>query len=313
MKYLVTGAAGFIGSHICDRLVEEGHQVVALDNLSTGNRQNLAHLLDEIEFVEGDVCDEERCKALCQGVDHVIHQAALGSVPRSVDDPLRTHENNATGTLNLLVAARDAEVSSFVFAASSSVYGDTEVLPKHEEMTPRPQSPYATSKLTCELYARNFAALYGLPTVCLRYFNIFGPRQDPSGAYAAVVPCFVDALLDGQQATIFGDGEQSRDFTYVSNAVDANLRATERASDIAGAVINIGCGDRTTINDLYRFIAQACDVDRPARHVEPRAGDVRHSLASLERARELLGYRPVVSVEEGLQRTVAWFAEQRGQ
>ncbi len=311
MRYLVTGCAGFIGSHIVERLLEEGEEVVGLDNFSTGYRHNIEPFIGDFEFVEGDIRDAELCKKVCRGVDHVIHQAALGSVPRSVEDPQTTHEVNATGTLNMLVGARDAEVSSFVFAASSSVYGDTPTLPKVETMPKRPMSPYAVSKATCEDYLSVFAQLYGMNTVGTRYFNIFGPRQDPSGAYAAVIPKFIGILQSGDVPTIHGDGGQTRDFTYVANAVDANLRATRNAEKARGVTMNVACGDRISVNELYQKIASAMGVDREANHSDPRPGDVRDSLADISLAKELIGYEPKVEVDDGLQRTVAWFEEQR--
>ncbi len=307
MKYLITGAAGFIGSNIVEELVERGEEVVALDNLSTGHMHNVEPFLEDIEFIEGDIRDLETCHRACEGVDYVIHQAALGSVPRSVDDPIRTHENNATGTLNMLVAARDAEAKSFVFAASSSVYGDTDVLPKVETMPLRPMSPYATSKATCERYLKNFSDIYGLNTVGVRYFNIFGPRQDPNGPYAAVIPKFMQLLVDGETPVIHWDGEQTRDFTYIENAVQANLKAAEHAERAAGEIVNIGFGEQTSINELYRIIAEQLGVDTEPEYAPKRAGDVRDSLADISKARRLIGYEPEVDIEEGLRRTVAWF------
>jgi UDP-N-acetylglucosamine/UDP-N-acetylgalactosamine 4-epimerase len=312
MKYLVTGVAGFIGSHILDALLEQGHEVVGLDNFFTGHRRNIAHHEGEFEMIEGDIRDLETCKRAASGVDHVIHQAALGSVPRSVAEPLLSHEINTTGTLNMLVAARDANVSSFVFAASSSYFGDTEELPKHDNMPPRPLSPYAVTKVTCEQYLSVFAGVYGLNTVGLRYFNIFGPRQDPNGPYAAVIPKFVDAILDGQPPTIHGDGEQTRDFTYVANAVWANIEATKRAEACRGRVFNMACGDRISLNQLYDIIAEKLGSPLRPIHGPPRVGDIRDSLADISVARELLGYTPLVEVHEGLSRTVEWFVANRG-
>jgi len=309
MRYLVTGAAGFIGSHLVERLVSDGHDVVGLDNLSTGHRHNVAAWLDDFTFVEGDIRDLDTCHRVCEGVDHVLHQAALGSVPRSVADPIATHASNATGTLNMLVAARDAGARSFVFAASSSAYGDTPTLPKREDMPPRPMSPYAVTKTTCEMYLSVFADLYDLNTVGLRYFNIFGPRQDPDGPYAAVIPKFANILLDGGTPTINGDGEQTRDFTHVDNAVQANLKAAEHAADARGEIVNIACGDRISINALYREIADALGIDRDAEHGPPRAGDVRDSLADVSKAARFIDYHPEVDVATGLGRTVAWFRD----
>jgi nucleoside-diphosphate-sugar epimerase len=309
MRYLVTGCAGFIGSHIVERLLERGDEVVGLDNFATGHRHNIEAL--DFEFVEGDIRDLDTCRRACEGADHVIHQAALGSVPRSIEDPIATHESNATGTLNMLVAARDAEAQSFVFAASSSAYGDTPTLPKVESMPKRPMSPYAVTKSTCEDYLKVFHDIYGLHTVGLRYFNIFGPRQDPNGPYAAVIPKFIRILQAGDTPTIHGDGGQTRDFTYVDNAVDANLLGTENAANAEGRTVNIACGARISINELYERIAEYLGVDRPAEHGPPRAGDVRDSLADISLAKELIGYEPKVDHEEGLRRTVEWFEENR--
>ena len=308
MRYLVTGGAGFIGSHLAARLVEDGEEVVILDDFSTGRRENLVAIPGEYRLLEGSITDPATCRAAVEGADVVLHQAALGSVPRSVADPATTHEVNATGTLNLLIAARDAGVDRFVLAASSSAYGDTEELPKHEGMVPRPRSPYAVSKVAGEGYCQAFAASYGMHTIGLRYFNVFGPRQDPGSQYAAVIPLFATAALEGGAPTIHGDGEQSRDFTYISNVVAANLLAatTDRA-DTAGRIYNVGAGDRTTINALWGAIAELAGTATAARHDPPRPGDVRHSLASLDRAREELGYSPAVSVREGLRRTVDWY------
>jgi len=308
MRYLVTGAAGFIGSHIVEELVERGEEVVALDNLSTGYMRNVEEFLDDIEFVEGDIRNLETCHEVCDGVEHVIHQAAIGSVPRSVEDPIRSHASNATGTLNMLVAARDAEADSFVFAASSSVYGNADELPKVETMPLRPMSPYATSKACCERYLKNFADIYGLNTVGVRYFNIFGPRQDPEGPYAAVIPKFVNLLVEGEAPTIHWDGEQTRDFTYAANAVQANLKACENAERAAGEVMNIGCGERISINTLYEIIADELGTDIEPEYGEKREGDVRDSLADISKAQTLIGYEPKVDVREGLARTVEWFS-----
>lgn len=311
MKYLVTGCAGFIGSHIVERLVREGHEVRGLDNFATGHRRNIEPFLQDFEFIEGDIRDLEACRKACRGMDHVIHQAALGSVPRSVEDPATSHDVNATGTLNMLIGARDAEAQSFVFAASSSVYGDTPTLPKVETMPKRPMSPYAVTKATCEDYLTVFANLYGLNTVGVRYFNIFGPRQDPNGPYAAVIPKFIKILQKGDVPTIHGDGEQTRDFTYVDNAVDANIRATQNASKAAGVTMNIACGERISVNTLYFTIAEHLGIHKKPEYGPPRAGDVRDSLADISLAKELIGYDPMIDVNEGLKMTVQWFGEHR--
>jgi nucleoside-diphosphate-sugar epimerase len=312
MKYLVTGVAGFIGSHILDALLAQGHEVVGLDSLLTGHRKNFAHNEGKFEFIEGDIRDLDTCHRAVKGVDHVIHQAALGSVPRSVAEPLLSHEINTTGTLNMLIASRDAGVRSFVFAASSSYFGDTEELPKHDQMPPRPLSPYAVTKVTCEQYLSVFAGTYGLNTVGLRYFNIFGPRQDPNGPYAAVIPKFIDSILSGQPPTIYGDGEQTRDFTYIANVVWANIEACKRAEACRGRVFNMACGDRITLNQLYDIIAGHLGSDMRPIYGPPRVGDIRDSLADISVARELLGYTPLVQVHDGLKQTVEWFLANRG-
>jgi nucleoside-diphosphate-sugar epimerase len=313
-RYLVTGGAGFIGSNIVEALLRRGERVVVFDDFSTGRRDNLAAAVrgrpagaPEPEVVDGDIRDAAAVTRAMRGVTHVLHQAALPSVQRSVEDPLSSHEVNATGTLRLLLAARDAGVRRFVYASSSSVYGDTPTLPKIETMTPSPQSPYAVSKLAGEHYCRNFHALYGLETVALRYFNIFGPRQDPSSQYAAVIPNFVRAAAGGAAPTVYGDGLQSRDFTYIDNAVQANLLACEAPAAAAGGAYNVGCGESATLLDLLRLLGGIAGAPVRPVHAPPRAGDVRHSLASIEAARAALGYAPDVGLEEGLRRTVAWF------
>ena len=309
--YLVTGGAGFIGSHIAERLVERGDSVVVLDNLSTGKVENLAGCRDRITFIEGDLRDLDIVKSACRGVDYVLHQGALASVPRSIADPIASNEVNLNGTLNVLAAAREARVRRVVYAASSSVYGDTPTLPKQEDMPADPLSPYAVSKYAGELYCQAFVRLYGIETVVLRYFNVFGPRQDPTSQYAAVIPLFISALQRGEAPRVFGDGEQSRDFTYVANVVEANLLACQ-APDASGRVINIACGERITINDLIRALQQLLKVDTDPVYDQPRPGDVKHSVADITRARELLGYETVVAFEEGLRRTAEWFAKDAG-
>ena len=307
-RAVVTGGAGFIGSHLVDRLLSEGIDVVVLDDLSTGLESNLEHVRDDIELVVGDIRDDQLCHGVTKGARWVFHQAALGSVPRSVEDPRTTHEVNATGTLNMLMAARDAAVDRFVFAASSAAYGDTPVLPKVETMRPNPMSPYAASKLTCEAYCASFAKVYQLPTVSLRYFNIFGPRQRPDGPYAAVIPLFVDRTKRNVPARIFGDGEQTRDFTFVSNAVEANFLATQAPEGAFGKVLNVATGERISVNTLYRTIAGLTGCALDPEYVPPRAGDVRDSLADISLAKELLGYTPKVDLDAGLAETVAAFA-----
>ena len=309
-RYLVTGGAGFIGSHLVRRLVDAGNEVVVLDDFSTGKRENLDEVKEAIELVEGDIRDLDTCRRAAAGVDYVLHQAALPSVPRSVKDPASSHAVNATGTLNVLIAARDAGVRRVVYAASSSAYGNTAELPKHEGMRPNPLSPYAAAKLAGELYCAAFAASYGLETVALRYFNIYGPRQDPGSAYAAVIPKFTMAALNGEAPVIFGDGEQTRDFTHVDNAVHANLRGcVAPAEQASGRVFNVGCGSRISVNELWRRIRDATGASVEARHDPPRPGDVRDSLASIDATREALDYEIAVPLDEGIRRTVEWYAQ----
>jgi nucleoside-diphosphate-sugar epimerase len=306
--YLVTGGAGFIGSHIVEELIRRGERVRVLDNFSTGRRENLAPVLEHVDVIEGDLCDLATVRRAVEGVDCVLHQAALASVQRSVDDPLAAHTANATGTLHLLMAARDAGVKRVVYASSSSVYGDSPVLPKQEDHLPRPKSPYAVSKLAGEYYCQTFAGLYELETVSLRYFNVFGPRQDPTSQYAAVIPLFITAMLRGAAPTVYGDGGQSRDFTYVSNVVRANLLAAT-APGVAGRVFNVACGQRCTLLDLIAALDEALGTHVAPVHAAPRPGDVRHSLADVTAAQEALGYRTEVDLHEGLRRTVAWYRQ----
>lgn len=308
MRFLVTGGAGFIGSNVVERLVELGHAVAVLDDFSTGRAENLEGWVNRIELIEASITDPVACGAAVEGCDHVLHLAALPSVPRSLANPQATHDVCVTGTLNMLVAARDAGVKRFVYAASSSAYGDTAELPKHEEMLPRPRSPYAAAKLAGELYCKTFYHAWGLETVCLRYFNVFGPRQDRNSDYAAVIPAFVSAALQGKRPTIYGDGEQTRDFTFVANAVNANVLATEAPVEAAGQVFNIGCGERISVNELWRRIRGIVGSSTEPRHMPARAGDVRDSLASLERARRILGYEPMVGLDDGLRATVEFYA-----
>jgi len=306
--YLVTGGAGFIGSHLVERLIALGHRVRVLDDLSEGRRENLATVWDQIEFLEGDVRDPVIVRRAVDGVEYVLHQAALRSVPRSVEDPVTTTAVNVLGTVILLQAAREAGVRRVVFASSSSVYGETSELPLRESQRPRPVSPYAVSKLAGEQYCAVFTKLYGVETVSLRYFNVFGPRQDPRSEYAAVIPRFILAALRGEPLEIHGDGLQSRDFTYVENVVEANLRAATRPG-IAGEVFNVGCGHRYSVLDVKTHLERILGQSLPARHAPPRKGDVRHTQADMSKAEVMLGYRPLVSFEEGLRRTVEFFAE----
>ncbi|HET9495711.1 MAG TPA: SDR family oxidoreductase [Chloroflexia bacterium] len=304
--YLVSGAAGFIGSNIVEELMARGETVRALDDFSTGRRANLAPFLDRIQLLEGSIIDEALVARAVQGVDYVLHQAALPSVPRSVTDPLASHEANATGTLKLLIAARDAGVKRVVYASSSSVYGDSPELPKHESMPTRPRSPYAVNKLAGEEYCKVFAAVYGLPTVALRYFNVFGPRQDPTSQYAAVIPAFITAALEGRRPVVHGDGTQTRDFTFVQNVVAANLLACE-TNDAVGEAVNIACGERVSLLDLLSEVGRITGREIEPQFDPPRPGDVKHSLADISKAERLLGYRPAVSFAEGLERTVEYF------
>ncbi len=306
---LVTGGAGFIGSHLTERLLELGHDVRVLDNFTTGRRENIAHLAGRAEVLEGDIRDEEMSRRAVEGVDTVFHLAALASVPRSVDDPVTSNDVNVNGSLNMLVASRDSGVRRLVYSSSSSVYGDTPELPKREDMPARPMSPYAVGKLAGEYYTRTFCQLYGLETVCLRYFNVFGPRQDPSSQYAAVVPIFTSKLLVGQAPIIYGDGEQSRDFTYVSSVVDANVLASEQTG-VEGGVFNIARGDTITVNELYGRLQGLIGTSVDATYENARPGDVKHSFADISRARDRLGFSPGVGLDEGLELTVEWFRAQ---
>jgi len=303
MRVLVTGGGGFIGSHLVGRLAALGHRVRILDNFATGRRSNVVALDADVDLIEGDIQSYERVHNAIAGCDLVFHQAALPSVPRSVADPLTSNATNVIGTLNVLLAARDAGVRRVVFGSSSSVYGTSHELPKREDMAPMPVSPYAVAKLASEGYCRSFGEVYGLETVALRYFNVFGPRQDPRSQYAAVVPNFITSLLTGERPTIFGDGEQSRDFTYVENVVQANLLAME--ADVApGRVYNVACGERVSLNQLFSVLRELADSGVEPVYAAPRAGDVRHSLADLTASRRDLGYEPTVDLREGLRRSV---------
>jgi nucleoside-diphosphate-sugar epimerase len=306
--YLVTGGGGFIGSHIAATLVARGQRVRVLDNFITGRRENLAPLMDGIELIEGDVADEQTARRAVEGVEAVFHQAALPSVPRSIADPLAAHRSNTFGTLQILLAARDAGVRRVVFASSSAIYGDSPTMPKRENMPPAPKSPYAATKLAGEAYCQSFTDAYGLETVSLRYFNVFGPRQDPLSEYAAVIPKFITALLAGRSPTIYGDGEQSRDFTYISNVVEANLLAAE-APAASGRVFNIACGKRISLLELVAVLNDICGTNLTPEHTAPRPGDVRHSLADISPAQAVLGYEVTTSLEEGLRQTVEWYRE----
>jgi nucleoside-diphosphate-sugar epimerase len=309
MRYLVTGGAGFIGSNTVDELVRRGHSVVVLDDLSAGKEENLAEVRSKITFVKGSVTDIEAVQKAIHQADHVIHLAARTSVPRSVKDPLETNRINVEGTLNVLVAARDNRVKRFVFAASSSAYGETPTLPKTESMEPKPISPYGVTKYIGELYASVFGYCYGLETVCLRYFNIFGPRQDPDSPYSGVLSRFATAFLSEEQPVVYGDGEQTRDFTFVENAVQANLLACE-ASGVAGQVFNIGTGARISLNQTLELLRRISGRTLQAQYDPPREGDIRDSQADISRAKKLLGYEPTVTFEQGLGRTYTWYQQQ---
>jgi nucleoside-diphosphate-sugar epimerase len=308
MRYLVTGGAGFIGSNTVDELVRRGHSVVVLDDLSAGKEENLTEIRNKITFVKGSINDLETLQKVMHQADYVIHLAARTSVPRSVKDPIETNRINVDGTLNVLVAARDNKVKRVVYAASSSAYGETPVLPKVETMQPKPISPYGVSKYVGELYAQTFGRCYGLENVCVRYFNIFGPRQDPDSPYSGVLSRFATAFLDGTQPTIFGDGNQTRDFTYVDNAVQANLQACEAAGAV-GSVFNVGTGHAISLNQVLELFSKLSGKKLQTVYDPPREGDIRDSLADISRAKEVLGYEPTVLFEEGLRRTYEWYRD----
>ncbi|HMK22667.1 MAG TPA: SDR family oxidoreductase [Terriglobales bacterium] len=309
--HLVTGIAGFIGSSIARALLGQGEQVRGIDNFSTGKRENLTEIAERIDFREADLLNLDAMHSACQGVDCVYHQAAIPSVPKSVADPLGSNRANVDGTVNLLVAARDAKVRRVMYAASSSAYGDTPTLPKHEEMMPNPISPYAVAKLASEHYMVSFYRCYGLETVSLRYFNIFGPRQDPTSPYSGVLAKFITQMLRGEQPTIFGDGGQSRDFTYIDNAVSANLLAARAPStNVTGQVFNVATGTRVDLNETFRLLKELTGYKGEVKHGPERGGDIKHSLADISRAKKGLAYDPKVNFEEGLKRTVEWY---RGQ
>jgi UDP-glucose 4-epimerase len=307
-KYLITGIAGFIGSSLARALLAQGDEVRGLDNLSTGHRENIQEVAGEIDFRHADLLDLGAVHDACNGVDYILHHAAIPSVPKSVLDPLGSNAANLDGTVNVLIAARDAKVKRVIFAASSSAYGDTPTLPKREDMIPSPISPYAVAKLASEYYLTSFYCCYGLETVSLRYFNIFGPRQDPSSPYSGVLAKFITQMLAGEQPTILGDGKQSRDFTYIDNAVHANLLACQvPASQVAGKVFNIATGRRVDLNETFAILKQLIGYNGEVAYGPERAGDVKHSLADMASAGRYLGYKPVTDFEEGLRRTIAWY------
>jgi UDP-glucose 4-epimerase len=311
-RYLVTGIAGFIGSTLARALVEQGQEVRGIDNLSNGTLDNIAGIRRSISFEQMDLQDVAGMKSACEGVDFVLHQAALASVPRSVKDPITSHESNVNGTLNLLIAARDAKVKRVVYAASSSAYGDQPTQPKQEDMSPLPLSPYAVQKLTCEYYIQSFYRAYGLEGICLRYFNIFGPRQAADSPYSGVIAQFTYKMMAGETPTIFGDGLTSRDFNYVDNAVSANLLACQAPSAVAtGRVFNIGTGKSQTLNEVYAAIAGQIGFSAKPNYGPPREGDIKHSLANIDRAVNELGYQPKVQFHDGLRKTVDWYLAER--
>jgi UDP-glucose 4-epimerase len=306
--YLITGIGGFIGSSLARELLRRGEQVRGVDNFSTGERTNLAQILGQIDFREADILDLDAMHTACAGADYVLHQAAIPSVPKSVLDPIGSNRANVDGTVNVLVAARDPKVKRVVYAASSSAYGDTPTLPKHERMTPDPISPYAVAKLASERYMISFYRCYGLETVALRYFNIFGPRQDPSSPYSGVLAKFITQMLSGQQPTIFGDGEQSRDFTYIDNAVEANLLACKAPTEqAAGKVFNVATGQRITLNQTFQLLRDLTSYSGSPIYTAERGGDIKHSLADISSAEQCLGYKPKVDFETGLRQTVEWY------
>src|SRR6266576_1470547 len=310
--YLITGVAGFIGSAQARAVLAPGDQVRGIDNLSTGKRENLAEILSRIDFQEADILDLDAMHEACRGVDYVLHEAAIPSVPKSVLDPLGSNRANLDGTVNVLMAARDAKVKRVVYAASSSAYGDTPTLPKREDMAPNPISPYAVAKLASEHYMISFYRCYGLETVCLRYFNIFGPRQDPTSPYSGVLAKFITQMLAGEQPTILGDGKQSRDFTYIDNTVEANLLAAQApASLAAGQVFNVATGTRVDLNQTFELLKKIIGFKGDVKYGPERAGDVKHSLADLSHTEKSLGYKPKVDFEEGLRRTVEWYRGQQ--
>jgi nucleoside-diphosphate-sugar epimerase len=306
VRVLVTGGGGFIGSHTVDRLLRDGHDVRVLDNFATGRRENLLDVLSDIDLVEGDIQSYERVSNAVRDCEIVIHEAALPSVPRSVQDPLTSNATNVTGTLNVLLASRDAGIKRVIYASSSSIYGASPELPKHEGLLPQPISPYAVAKLAGEGFCRSFWEVFGLETVALRYFNVFGPRQDPFSQYSAVIPNFITALMDGRSPSVFGDGEQSRDFTYVGNVVEGNVLAMD-AEGVGGKVFNVAAGQRTSLNELLQTLEQLSGRHVDPSYEEPRPGDVPHSHADISAAERELGFRPRVSVEEGLRLTLDWF------
>lgn len=307
-RYLVTGGAGFIGSHIVERVVSDGESVRVLDNFTTGKRENLAPFAGKFELIEGDMRNPDDCRRACAGVEVVFHEGALPSVPKSVADPVATHDNNVNGTFNVLLAARDAKCKRVVYAASSSAYGDQAESPKRETMRPEPLSPYALNKLVGEYYLRVFYECYGLETISLRYFNVFGPRQDPASQYAAAIPAFVTAILADKPPTVYGDGEQTRDFSHIDNVVHANMLAA-RAAKTAGQVINVACGESVSVNQTIRVINELLGKNVEPVYTDTRPGDVKHSLADVTLAKQVIGFEPILMFEDGLRRAIDWYRE----
>ncbi|MEW5844074.1 MAG: SDR family oxidoreductase [Bacteroidota bacterium] len=307
MNFLVTGGAGFIGSNLAEALLKHGHSVRVLDNFSTGKRENLKDFLNDIELIEGDICNYDAVVKSVKGIEVILHEAALPSVPRSIIDPIKSNEVNVGGTLNVLNAAKENGVKRVVFASSSSIYGDTPELPKHEGMIPNPLSPYAVSKLTGEKYCNVFSRLYGLETVALRYFNVFGPRQDPGSQYSAVIPKFIKAMQKDEQPTIYGDGEQSRDFTYIANVVDANILAATKEYE-SGLAMNCACHDQITLNQLVNEINSLLGEGIKPKYVDPRPGDIKHSFAAIEKIKSVLGFNPSINFKDGLRKTIEWYS-----
>jgi len=313
-KYLVTGAAGFIGSHIAAALASQGDGVRCIDNLATGNRVNLEAISGDVEFIEADINDADAIRGACRGIEIVFHEAAIPSVPKSVIDPLSSHQANINGTMSLLLACKEAKVRRVVYAASSSAYGETPTLPKREDMLPAPISPYAVQKYCGELYLSSFTRVYGLETVSLRYFNVFGPRQDPTSQYSGVLAKFITAMLDGKSPVVYGNGEQSRDFTYIDNVVRGNLLAASApAAAVSGRMFNLATSRRITLNEVIAILRKLTGYTGDVQYASERTGDIKHSLADISAARQALGYEPQVAFEEGLARTVEWYrsAQQR--
>ncbi|MFA5863236.1 MAG: SDR family oxidoreductase [Phycisphaerae bacterium] len=306
--FLVSGGAGFIGSHLAEGLINRGKKVRIIDNFATGKRKNIQHLMDKIELIEGDIRKPEDCKKAVQGVAVVFHEAAIPSVPKSVEDPGLSHQSNVDGTFNMLMAARDAGVKRFVYAASSSAYGDTEISPKFEKILPGPKSPYAVAKLVGEYYCRCFYQCFKLQTIAIRYFNVFGPRQDPASQYAAAIPAFVTAIMENRRPTVYGDGEQSRDFTYIENVIEANLLAAA-APETHGEVINVACGESITVNAIIKRINELLGKNVQPIYSPSRPGDVKHSLADITLAGEVIGYRPKILFDKGLQLAIDWYVK----